>query len=166
MEGMMSVRTAAHTALIASVITVALTSAALASASRTFVSGGGSDGNTGANCPQGSPCRSFAAAYSVTSSGGEIIALDSAGYGELTITGPVSIIGALVASVQVAANSTGITINANPTDNIILRNLQINGGNAFGSIGISVTGGHLTLQNSTLKLLSTGLGVSGAKADL
>src|SRR5262249_29163390 len=106
----MSAKAAARTALVASFITVALASAACASAARTFVSGGGSDGNTGTNCPQGSPCRSFAAAYSVTSSGGEIIALDSAGYGEVTITGPVSIIGALIASVQVSANTIGITI--------------------------------------------------------
>jgi hypothetical protein len=163
---MMRVRTAAQIALVATVIFVALASAALASANRTFVSGSGSDGNTGANCSAGSPCRSFAAAYSVTSSGGEIIALDSAGYGEVTITGPVSIVGALIASVQVAANSTGITINAGPTDNIILRNLQINGGNAVNSIGIAVTNAHVTLQNSTLKLLQTGLSVSGGKVDL
>jgi hypothetical protein len=165
---MMSVRTAARTTLVASIITVALASAALASADRTFVSGTGSDGNTGANCPLPSPCRSFAAAYSVTNLGGEIIALDSAGYGELNIIGPVSIIGALVASIQVTANSTGITISAGANDPIILRNLQINGGNAAGSVGIAVinSGGHLTLQNSTLKLLSTGLSVSGAKADL
>src|SRR5262249_28014823 len=142
-EGKMSVRTAARTALVASVITVALTSAALASAARTFVSGGGSDGNTGANCPQGSPGRSFAAAHSVTSSGGEIIALDSAGYGEVTITGPVSIVGALIASVQVTASTTGITINAGASDTIILRNLQINGGNAASSIGIAVNTGRL-----------------------
>src|SRR5215469_7304339 len=132
---MMSLRTTARTALVATVITVALASAALASASRTFVSGSGNDANSAANCPQGSPCRSFQAAYNVTSSGGEIIALDSAGYGTLTINGPVSIIGALIASVQVPANGIGIAINAGATDVVILKNIQINGGNAANSTG-------------------------------
>src|SRR5215471_2418652 len=97
-------KTAAQTALIASVITVALVSAAWASAARTFVSSAGSDSNTGANCSLASPCRSFQAAYGVTSPGGEIVALDSAGFGELTITGSVSIVGALIASVTVTAS--------------------------------------------------------------
>jgi hypothetical protein len=165
---MMSLRTAAQTALVVGVVTAALASPALASAARTFVSGGGSDGNTGANCPQGSPCRSFSAAYSVTSSGGEIIALDSAGYGTLTITGPVSIVGALIASVQVPANSTGITINtAGASDVVILKNLQINGGNAAQSTGISVMQGRMILQNSTVKLLTTGLSIAAnTKSDV
>src|SRR5215813_10008307 len=141
----MSVRTAAQTALVASVITVALASAAVASAARTFVSGSGSDGNTGANCPQGSPCRSFAAAYGVTTSGGEIIALDSAGYGTLTITGPVSIVGALIASVQVPASGTGITISAAASDVVILKNIQINGGNAANSTGIALNSGRVVV---------------------
>jgi hypothetical protein len=149
-------------------LVAAMAPAAQASAVRTFVASTGNDANASTNCGLGAPCRTFSAAYSATLPGGEIVALDSAGYGVLTITGPVSIVGAQVASVTVPANSTGITISAGPSDRIILRNLQINGGGAANSTGIAVgnNAGHLTLENSTLKLLALGLSISSAKANL
>jgi hypothetical protein len=153
-------------AVLAAAITFGLASAAQAAAVRTFVASSGDDSNTAANCPAVSPCRSFAAAYGVTSSGGEIVALDPAGYGTLTITGPISIIGAQPASITVPANSTGITIfTGNDSDTVILRNLQINGGNAGNNTGIKLNEGHLILQNSTLKLLNIGFDDS-SKADI
>jgi hypothetical protein len=160
-----------RTALSAIAMTFALASVAQATSTRSFVASTGNDSNTSFGCTQADPCRSFMAAYGITASGGEIVALDSAGYGELTITGPISIVGAQVASVTVAASSTGITINTdNPSSLVILKNLQINGGGAANSTGILVSSGHLVLQNSTLKLLTTGLnvegGVSGLKADV
>jgi hypothetical protein len=62
---------------------------AAAIAQRTFVASGGSDANP---CTLASPCRSFGAAIAQTSSGGEVIVLDSAGYGPVVITQAVSII--------------------------------------------------------------------------
>jgi hypothetical protein len=47
-------------------------------ASRTFVSGAGSDSGT---CPVSTPCRTFAYALTQTATNGEIIVLSSAGYG-------------------------------------------------------------------------------------
>ena len=60
-----------------------------AQAQRTFVSGVGSDGNP---CSRTAPCRTISQALMGTSSGGEVIVLDSAGYGPVTITQAVSII--------------------------------------------------------------------------
>src|ERR1700757_431036 len=61
----------------------------LASAQRVFVSAqAGDDANP---CTVASPCRTFGKALSSVAAGGEIIALDSGGYGPVTITQAVSI---------------------------------------------------------------------------
>ena len=45
-----------------------------------------STGNDAAACSLAQPCRGFARAIAQTSAGGEVIVLDSAGYGPVTIT--------------------------------------------------------------------------------
>src|SRR6478672_2814060 len=59
-------------------------------APRTFVSV--SAGNDVNPCSLTSPCRSFASAVLVTDLGGEVIALDSGGYGVVTLTQSISLI--------------------------------------------------------------------------
>src|SRR6266481_9627937 len=59
---------------------------------RSFVSGIGSDSNA---CTRTAPCRTFAFAITHTNAGGEIYALDPAGYGPVTITKSISIISAV-----------------------------------------------------------------------
>src|SRR5215472_5606673 len=56
---------------------------------RTFVSGLGSDGNP---CTRQAPCRTFTQAISQTTAGGEVVVLDSSGYGAFTIAKSVAII--------------------------------------------------------------------------
>ena len=63
---------------------------AQAQAPRTFVSAAGSDSNP---CSFAAPCRHFQAAVDATSAGGEVDALDPAGYGPITIGQPISIEG-------------------------------------------------------------------------
>src|SRR6185369_12465612 len=81
-----------------------------AAAQRAFVSAGGIDNP---NCSLAAPCRSFAVAIAAIISGGEVIVLDSAGYGPVTITKSASIItpSGIYAGVSVFTGS-GITINA------------------------------------------------------
>jgi hypothetical protein len=158
----MSMTTSATTtrmALLVTAMTFALASAAQAASARAFVASIGNDSNTSFGCTQADPCRSFMAAYGITASGGEIVALDSGGYGEVTITGPVSIIAAQVASVTVGASSIGITITAGASDVVVLKNLDITGNGAANTTGILVNSGRLILQNSTLKMLTTGLNI-------
>jgi hypothetical protein len=133
---------------------------------QTFVGGLGDDSNTSADCPRPKPCRTFAAAYTVTQSGGEIIALNPADYGPLTITGQVAVLGVEGATIAVAAGTTGVTINAAAGDKIIIRQLSVSGAGAPNTTGIAITGGRLALRNSTLKLLTTGLSVTNTHADL
>ena len=100
-------------------------SAAQAQATRTWVSGVGDDANP---CSRTAPCKTFAGAISKTAAGGEIDALDPAGYGAVTITKGITIDGGggQVASVLVSGTN-GIVVQAGPTDVVTLRNLRING---------------------------------------
>jgi hypothetical protein len=75
-------------AVMATTLSALVSVDASATANRTFVSGQGSDSNP---CSLGAPCRSFAQAITQTAPGGEITVLDSAGYGTVTITQPVTI---------------------------------------------------------------------------
>jgi len=155
--------TSIPSALLGMAMTFALASAAQATATRTYVSSAGVDSNTASNCPHTAPCKTFAAAYSVTLSGGEIVALDLSTYGPLTITGPVTITAMEGAIITVQSSTTGITVSAAATDVVILRNLQISG--AAGSSntqGIVVNSGRLHLYNSTLSRLNTGLNVTSS----
>ena len=129
------------------IFTVVLLWAGLAGAqaSRTWVSGVGDDANP---CSRTAPCKTFAGAISKTAAGGEIDALDPAGYGAVTITKAITIDGGggQVASVLVAGTN-GIVVQAGPSDAVILRNLRING-IGTGINGIRwLAGKSLTVEN-------------------
>ena len=126
-----------------------MSSAAQAQASRTWVSGVGSDANP---CSLTAPCKTFAGAISKTAAGGEIDALDPGGFGGLTISKSITIDGGggQVASVLVSGTN-GINVNAGPTDVVTLRNLRINGiaSSAGGGVnGVQYnSGGDLHVEN-------------------
>jgi hypothetical protein len=92
--------------------------------SRTFVASFGVDTNP---CALTFPCRSFAAALAVTDSGGEIVVLDSAGYGAVSIGKSVSITvpAGIYAGVSVPSGD-GITVNGAGV-RVAIRNLTVNG---------------------------------------
>jgi hypothetical protein len=128
------------------VILCLLTVAAHAQASRTWVSGVGDDANP---CSRTAPCKTFAGAISKTAAGGEIDALDPAGFGAVTITKAITIDGGggQVASVLVSGTN-GINVNAGATDVVILRNLRINGLSGAGINGVQYnSGGGLHIEN-------------------
>ena len=59
---------------------------------RTHVSAAfGNDANTATNCTAAAPCRFFQAAMTVTDTNGEVVVLDSGGYGAVTITKSLSL---------------------------------------------------------------------------
>lgn len=103
----------------------AMTSAAQAQATRTWVSGVGDDANP---CSRTAPCKTIPGAYSRTAVGGEIDALDPGGFGTVTISKSITIDGGggQVASI-LASSTNGVVINGGANDRIILRNLRING---------------------------------------
>ena len=73
---------------LAALVLACLPVVAGATAQRTFVR---SDGVDNPACSLAAPCRAFAAAVTATSSGGEVIVLDSGGYGAVTIAKSLSI---------------------------------------------------------------------------
>ena len=104
----------------------------LVAAGRTFVSA--ANGNDSNPCTRALPCRSFVAALSQTDPDGEVIVLDSGGYGVVTINQPVSLISPAGVHAGITAFSgNAVTVNAGDTAHVILRNLSLNSqGAAFG----------------------------------
>lgn len=91
---------------------------------RTFVASFGSDTNP---CSLSAPCRGFTVALAATDVGGEIVVLDSAGYGAVAIGKSVSILvpAGIYAGVSVLSGD-GITING-ASIKVVLKGLTVNG---------------------------------------
>ena len=128
----------------------------------TYVSGKGAD--TGACASPASACRTFGFAINQTSAGGEIVALDPANYGPVTITKSISIEGVDGAKIAgIPSGGNGITINAGKTDVINISRLTIDGGKTAQS-GISTalvggTFGSLTVTHSTIQNFCDGIDI-------
>jgi hypothetical protein len=108
---------------------------------RSFVKSTGVDTPPGpGSCSVTSPCRSFASAIDSTNPGGEVIVLDSAGYGPVSIHRSVSIIAppGVYAGVTVPAGGTGIDIltGGGAGVTVVLQGLTINGAGAGGYAGV------------------------------
>jgi hypothetical protein len=120
---------------------------AQAQATRTWVSGVGDDANP---CSRTAPCKTFAGAISKTAAGGEINAIDPGGYGTVFINKAMTIDGTGAQSSILGSGTNGINVAAGATDVVILRNININGGNT-GLKGISFTSGAaLHVDNCTI----------------
>jgi hypothetical protein len=153
-----------------------------AAAQRTFVKSDGLDTNV---CSLAAPCRSFAKAIANTLVGGEVVVLDSAGYGPVTISQSVSIVAPR--GVYAGINVPGLEERAVVVDGagitVVLEGLTINATGA--GLGILFTQGnelhvkncsivytnpygiHVTAPNSRLfvsntVMLSSSVGVSGS----
>jgi len=117
---------------------------------RVFVASYGSDSNP---CTFGSPCKTFQQAVNVVAVGGEVTAIDSAGFGPMTITQSVTITSpaGVEAGIQAPAGGNAITINA-PNATVTLRSLTLEGaGVAYDGIvfnsGSSLTVTDCVMQN-------------------
>jgi hypothetical protein len=123
-------------------------------AQRTFVASTGADTNA---CTISAPCRSFATALTHTDANGEIIVLDSAGYGPVFIAQSVSIIApkGVYAGISVFATFDGVGVKGAGID-VLLRGLTING--QGGNTGITFNqGARLVIEDCEI----TGMGVVG-----
>lgn len=144
-----------------------------AQATRTWVSGVGDDVNP---CSRTAPCKTFAGAISKTAEGGEIDALDPAGYGTLTITKAMVIDGGTGSGWASVLNSGGINgflvnITAGTHINdavVILRNVTVNGASQAPTLGglnaiRFLKGAQLIVENSFFEN-QTGSGITEALA--
>jgi len=95
---------------------------------RVFVASYGSDSNP---CTFGSPCKTFQQAINVVAVGGEVTAIDSAGFGPLSVTQSVTITSpaGVEAGIQAGASGDAVYINA-PGGIVKLRGLTLEGANS------------------------------------
>jgi hypothetical protein len=135
-------------------------------AQRAFVASTGSDGNTASGCLLTAPCRTFTAAHTAVTDGGEIVALDTAGYGAVTITKSVTITAnpGFYAGIAVATGDA-VTIGTAGV-NVTLRGLSIKGSGASNSNGVLMyDGAKLSIENCVISNFSGGGGAnSGVNA--
>ena len=131
-------------AAVASALLFLGSSSGWAAAQRSFVASYGSDGNP---CTLAQPCRAFAAAIGQTTDGGEVIVLDSAGYGPVTIAKSVSIISpsGVYAGISVSTSAVvGVDINGAGAE-VTLRGLSITGQGGLWGIAFE-QGSGLTIE--------------------
>jgi hypothetical protein len=102
---------------------------ALTQRDRVFVASYGADTNP---CTFGSPCRTFQHAVDTVAAGGEVTAIDSAGFGQLTIAKAVTLTSpnGVEAGIATAADETAILIVAGSSDIVVLRGLTLDGAGA------------------------------------
>lgn len=136
------------------VIGLALAAHPALAVQRAFVASYGSDANVATNCVFANPCRGFTAALTVVDSGGEIVALDAAGYGAVTINKAVIITAnpGFYAGVFASAGNA-VTIDTAGV-HVILRGLNINGIGAPYGIFMS-NGAILAIENCVISNFTT-----------
>jgi len=130
--------------LCALAFSLAWSGGASAQATRTWVSGVGDDANP---CSRTAPCKTFAGAISKTAASGTINVLDPGGYGSVTITKSITIEADGDFAGITHSGTTGIIVNALPTDVITLRGITLDGfGTGLNSIRF-IAGGTLLLEH-------------------
>jgi Right handed beta helix region len=121
----------------------AISAPAHAQATRTWVSGVGSDADP---CSRTAPCKTFAGAISKTAINGIINCIDSGAYGTVTITKSITIdchdVFASILNASPDGTVTGVIINVgtdpkDPWRTVRLRNIDISG-SGTGLAGISI----------------------------
>jgi hypothetical protein len=141
---------------------LALATAATAEAAqRTFVSTIGQDAYA---CSLAAPCRGFAKALTVTDPGGEIVVLDSGGYGPVTINKNVTIAApaGVYAGISVFAAGDGVIVAA-PATRVVLRGLTING--QGGDNGVRVQAGEVHIESTVISNMGqAGIRVEGGSS--
>ena len=140
-------------ALIASLSIVAAAAAtpAFALSQRTFVASYGVDGGN-LSCSLLNPCRSFNIAIGNTNPGGELVILDTAGYGPMTINKAMKIIGpsGVYGGISsITPGTDGITINAGDNDIVTLRGLDVAGLGGLYGINV-VNAGAVHIQSTSV----------------
>ena len=149
-------RTQLPFAVLAAALACSLFTVSAYARARTFVA----SGNDSNPCTFGSPCKTFQQAVNVVDPGGEVTAIDSAGFGPISITKAVAITSpnGVEAGIVPVSGGNSITINAGPSDTITLSGLVIDGAGT-GANGVSfAAGGALVMQDCVIRNM-TGDGI-------
>jgi hypothetical protein len=130
-------RTAIPLTVLVTGLACSLFTASAQARARVFVASYGNDGN---QCTFGSPCKTFQQAVNVVDAGGEVTAIDSAGFGPITITQAVTITSppGVEAGIVPAAGGAAIIVNTFG-GTTVLRGLTLEG-QGTGTDGVQVIG--------------------------
>ncbi len=103
-----------------------LTAAGAADAllTQTWISGEGDDANP---CTITALCKTIPGAFSKTEAGGEIRALDPAGFGQVTVTKAMTIDLSFVRGGVLYSSGAGVQVNAGASDTVIIRGIDFVG---------------------------------------
>src|SRR6266480_249915 len=113
-------------------------------------------------CTPASPCRSFAQALSQTNARGEIIAVDSGGFGPVTVNKSVSIVAApgVYAGISVPSGAAGVEVIAGGSDVVVVRGVTVIG--AGGTVALElVFGARLYIENCVVENFGNAIYSSG-----
>ncbi len=135
---------------------LALPGALHAQLPKIFVASFGNDANDGS---RNSPKRNFQAAHDAVAVGGQIVVLDTAGYGKLSITKSLSVTvpPGVNGFVTTSGPTIGIAIAVGGNDVVTLRGLIVEG-NSNGAAGIYATSvGTLTIEDCTVRGCGEGI---------
>ena len=162
----MKSRSLSFFALLGAAAAVCLLAAGAAHAQlpKIFVASFGNDANDGSRL---APKRNFQSAHDAVADGGQIVVLDTAGYGALFITKSLSVTvpSGVNGFVTVGGTSSGITISAGASSVVALRGLIIEGGGTSNGNGIGVFSvGTLTIAACTVRHFQEGILVSPTAA--
>jgi hypothetical protein len=149
-------RTAIPLTVLATALACSLAIAPAQARARVFVASYGTDFNA---CTFGSPCKTFQHAVDVVDAGGEVTAIDSAGFGPMFIGKAVSITSPLGIEAGIVPNAgatTAIDVSAGPNDAVVLRGLTVSGGGAPAGILFN-SGASLTLENCVISGFTDGI---------
>jgi len=145
-------RTAIPLTVLATALACPLATAPAHARARVFVASYGNDANP---CTFGSPCKTFQQAVNVVDAGGEVTAIDSAGFGPINITKAVTITSppGVEAGIVPTSGGDAITINTTAAADITLRGLTLEGA-GIGATGINIISVlPATLAGGTINIL-------------
>jgi parallel beta helix pectate lyase-like protein len=134
---------------------LALPSALNAQLTKIFVASTGNDANDGS---RGAPKRNFQPAHDAVATGGQIVVLDTAGYGRLSINKSVSVTvpPGVNGFVTATPGNNGINVDANASAVVSLRGLIVEGGNdSTGILAFNV--GNLAIEDCTVRNFQRGI---------
>lgn len=152
--------------IIAAFLMLAFVPAPALAISKVFVSSTGSDADDGA---RQRPKRGFQSAHDVVDAGGQIVVLDTAGYGTVEITKSLSIVvpPGVTGFVTAPADAQfAIKVQAGASDIVTLRGLIVEG---TGSTvrGISASGGGtLVVEDTVIRNVQDGISVDATAHDM
>lgn len=127
-------------------------SPAMGQAAQTWVSGTGTNNGS---CTRTQPCRTFAAAYAVTATGGQIQVLSGGEFGRFDIKKSITIKAEGVLGSIVVNEFNGFTIDAPSTARVVLDGLDFDG-TPDGVVGILIMGAReVVVRNTTIRNFSS-----------